>query len=70
MLQVVSPAMNKGVDIVQRRKVRDILEVTCPNDFIMYQKQKGGVEHGDQHRLMEVFFSNMSHFRQWDNGIV
>ena len=57
--------MKKGAGIVQKRKGRDILDVTCLNDGIMYQKNMGGVDRGDQHRLMGAEFKNVSHFKKW-----
>ena len=57
--------MKKGAGIVQKRKGRDILDVTCLNDGIMYQKNMGGVDRGDQHRLMGVGFANVSQFKKW-----
>ena len=65
MLQVVSTVMKKGVDEVQRRTGSKLINVKCPNDIIMYQKNMGGVDRGDQHRVMGAGFANVCHFKKW-----
>ena len=65
MLQVFSTVMKKGVDDVQRRTGSKLINVKCPNDIIMYQKNIGGVDRGDQHRVMGAGFANVSHFKKW-----
>ena len=64
-LQVVSTVMKKGIDEVQRRTGSKLINVKCPNDIIMYQKNMGGVDRGDQHRVMGAGFANVSHFKKW-----
>ena len=64
LLQVMSNVMKKGADVVQRRKWRDILDATCPNDIIMYQTYMGGVDRGNQHCIMGAGFANVSHFKK------
>jgi hypothetical protein len=64
-LQVVSTIMAKGIGDVQRRVGRDKITVRCPNDIIQYQKHMGGVDRGDQHRVMGAGFANVAHFKKW-----
>ena len=65
ILQVVSTFMKKGIHDVTRRTGANLINVTCPNDIIMYQKNMGGVDRGDQHRVMGAGFANVSHFKKW-----
>ena len=64
-LQVVSTIMAKGIGDVQRRVGRDKVTVRCPNDIIQYQKHMGGVDRGDQHRVVGAGFANVAHFKKW-----
>ena len=64
-LQTVSTVMVPGHQTVNRRIGRNIIEVTCPNDIVMYQKSMDGVDRGDQHRVMGAGFSNVAHFKKW-----
>ena len=52
VLQIVSTIMKKGIGTVQRRVGKDKIDVRCPNDIIEYQKHMGGVDRGDQHRVV------------------
>jgi len=36
-----------------------------PNDIEKYQNYMGGVDRGDQHRVMGAGFSNVAHFKKW-----
>ena len=65
VLQVVSTIMKKGVGTVQRRVGREKTDVRCPNDIIEYQKHMGGVDRGDQHRVVGAGFANVAHFKKW-----
>ena len=65
VLQVISTTMKKGIGMVQRRVGRDKIDVRCPNDIIQYQKYMGGVDRGDQHRVMGAGFANVAHFKKW-----
>ena len=63
-LQTVSTVMVKGIGSVFRQVGKDKIEVRCPNDIIMYQENMGGVDRGDQHRIMGAGFSNVAHFKK------
>ena len=65
VLQVVSTIMKKGIGKVERRVGKDKVSVDCPNDIIEYQKHMGGVDRGDQHRVMGAGFANVAHFKKW-----
>ena len=65
ILQTVSTVMMSGVDEVARRVGSTIIKVSCPNDIIKYQKHMGGVDKGDQHRVMGAGFANVAHFKKW-----
>ena len=43
------------------------MNVTYPNDVILYQKNMGGVYRSKQHRVMGAGFANVSHFKNWYN---
>jgi len=64
-LQTVSTVMKKGSSNIKRRIGSNIIEVDCPNDIILYQKNMGGVDRGDQHRTVGAGFANVSHFKKW-----
>ena len=51
--------------MIHRRTGSVLINVTCPNNVIMYQQNMGGVDRGDQHRLMGAGFANVSHFKKW-----
>ena len=57
--------MEKGVSTVQRRTGANLIQVPCPNDIQQYQKYMGGVDRGDQHRVIGAGFSNVAHFKKW-----
>ena len=63
-LQTVSTVMKKGSSNIKRRIGSNIIEVDCPNDIILYQKNMGGVDRGDQHRTVGAGFANVSHFKK------
>ena len=65
VLQTVSTVMEQGVSSVQRRTGASLIQVSCPNDIIKYQKYMGGVDRGDQHRVIGAGFSNVAHFKKW-----
>ena len=64
-LQTVSTVMKSGIGVVQRRTGAKIIDVNCPNDIKMYQENMGGVDCGDQHRVIGAGFANVSHFKKW-----
>ena len=64
-LQTVSTVMTHGATEVQRRNGANILNVPCPNDIVLYQQNMGGVDRGDQHRVVGAGFANVSHFKKW-----
>ena len=64
-LQTVSTVMKSGSQKVQRRNGSNIIEVDCPNDIVLYQQNMGGVDCGDQHRIVGAWFSNVAHFKKW-----
>ena len=64
-LQTVSTVMKSGTQVVQRRNGANIIDVTCPNDIVLYQQNMGGVDRGDQHRMIGAGFSNVAHFKKW-----
>ena len=65
ILQTISTVMKSGADVVARRVGSTVINVSCPNDIIEYQKHMGGVDKGDQHRTMGAGFANVSHFKKW-----
>ena len=64
-LQTVSTVMKHGKSTVQRRVGSKIINVVCPNDIILYQQGMGGVDRGDQHRVVGAGFANVAHFKKW-----
>ena len=64
-LQTVSTVMCKGAQTIQRRNGATLINVTCPNDIVMYQTYMGGVDRGDQHRVVGAGFVNVAHFKKW-----
>ena len=64
-LQTVSTVMKHGKSIIQRRVGSKIIDVVCPNDIILYQQGMGGVDRGDQHRVVGAGFANVAHFKKW-----
>ena len=65
ILQTVSTIMLKGTEKIQRRKGSKIIEVIVPKDIKQYQNYMGGVDRGDQHRVMGAGFANVAHFKKW-----
>ena len=65
ILRTVSTVMCKGAQTIQRRNGATLIDVTCPNDIVMYQKYMGGVDRGDQHRVVGAGFANVAHFKKW-----
>ena len=59
-LQNVSTVMKGGIGKVSRRNGAKTLRVLCPNDIIMFQKHMGGVDRGDQHRVVGA-----ANFKKW-----
>ena len=43
-LQTVSTVMKSGAEIVKRRNGATLLDVQCPSDIVLYQKNMGGVD--------------------------
>ena len=37
-----------------------MVEVTCPHDIMRYQESMDGVDSGNQHRVTDAYFSNVS----------
>ena len=64
-LQTVSTVMKPGSQKVIRRQGANLIEVTCPNDIVLYQQHMGGVDRGDQHRMVGAGFANVAHFKKW-----
>ena len=64
-LQTVSTVMKHGFSMVSRRNGANILQVPCPNDIILYQQNMGGVDRGDQHRVVGAGFANVANFKKW-----
>ena len=64
-LQTVSTIMKHGTQVVQRRNGANSIDVTCPNDIVLYQQNMGGVDCGYQHRMIGAGFSNVAHFKKW-----
>ena len=48
--------MKPGVQTVDRRVGSEIIKIKCPSDILEYQKHMGGVDRGDQHRVMGAGF--------------
>ena len=65
ILQIISTVMQPGIGEVRRRQGATVLRVKCPNDVIMYQNNMGGVDRGDQHRVVGAGFANVAHFKKW-----
>ena len=57
--------MKHGTQVVHRRNGANIIDVTCPNDIVLYQQNMEGVDRGDQHRMIGAGFSNVAHFKKW-----
>ena len=64
-LQTVSTVMCKDAQTIQCRNGSTIIDVTCPNDIVMYQNNMGDVDHGDQHKVIGSSFDNVAHFKKW-----
>ena len=62
-LQTARTMMCKDAQIIQCRNGSTIIDVTCLNDIIMYQNNMGGVNHGDQLRVIGAGFANVAHFK-------
>lgn len=65
ILQTVSTVMCKGLTEITRRTGPKKIRVAVPNDIEKYQNWMGGVDRGDQHRVMGAGFSNVAHFKKW-----
>ena len=65
ILQTVSTTMKSGVEIVTRRVGATVVNVKCPADIVQYQQGMGGVDRGNQHRVMGAGFANVAHFKKW-----
>lgn len=65
VLQTVSTIMTKGLTSVKRRTGSNQIDVIVPKDIQKYQQYMGGVDRGDQHRVMGAGFSNVAHFKKW-----
>ena len=65
ILQIISTVMEPGIGEVSRRQGATVHTVKCPNDVILYQKGMGGVDRGDQHRVVGAGFANVAHFKKW-----
>ena len=65
VVQTVSTIMEKGIGTVQRQTGPNKITVNCPNDIIRYVEGMGGVDRGDQVRLVGAGFSNVAHFKKW-----
>ena len=57
--------MKSGCEVVQRRNGATVIDVQCPSDIVLYQKNMGGVDRGDQHRVIGAGFANVAHFKKW-----
>ena len=62
--------MEPGIGEVSRRKGVTVNTVKYPNDVILYQKGMGGVDRGDQHRVVGAGFANVSHFKKWYKKVI
>ena len=65
ILQTLSTTMKSGIETVTRRVGANIVNVKCPADIVQYQQNMGGVDQGDQHRVMGAGFANVAHFKKW-----
>jgi len=66
VLQNISTVMiTKGLISITRRTVPKQIDVVVPNDVEKYQNYMGGVDRGDQHRVMGAGISNVAHFKKW-----
>ena len=63
-LQNVITLMRKGAQTIQERDGATLIDVTRPNDIVMYQQYMGGFDHGDQHRVIGAGFANVAHFKK------
>ena len=57
--------MTPGIGEVTRRQGASVTKVKYPNDAILYQQGMGGVDRGDQHRVVGAGFANVAHFKKW-----
>ena len=62
--QTVSTAAKGGIGEA-RWTGANMLIVLCPNDITMCPKSMGGVDRGNQHRVVDVGFANAAHFKKW-----
>ena len=65
ILHTVSTVMKHGSQTITRIQGAKLIEVECPNDIVLYQKNMGGVDRGDQHRMVGSRFANVAHFKKW-----
>lgn len=64
VLEIMSTVMKQGSSIMHMMIGAVLINDTCPNNVIMYQKM-GGVDRGDQHCLIGAGFVDMSHVKTW-----
>ena len=57
--------MNSGTSMIRRRTGSTNIEIKCPNNIVMYQKNMDGVNCGDQYRVMGAGFANVALFKRW-----
>ena len=43
-LQTVSTVMKSGCEVIQQRNGATVIDVQCPSDIVLYQKNMGGVD--------------------------
>ena len=56
--------MCKGAQTIQRRNGATLIDVTFRNDIVMYQTYMGGLDCGDQHRVIDAGFANVAHIKK------
>ena len=50
---------------IKRRVGPDIVVFPCPSALVEYQQNMGGVDRGDQTRLMGAGFATKAHYKKW-----
>ncbi len=56
--------MKSGTEIAKRRNGATLIDVQCPSDIVLYQKNMGGVDRGDHHGVIGAGFANIAHFKK------
>ena len=64
-LHIVSTVIKLGCQEVHRINGMNVLHVRCPNGIVEYKKNIFGMDRCDQHRTVEVKFTNVDHLQKY-----